>query len=141
MHSRSAATINEYVDANFIRQHCLPDIIINLTDFHFYIVSECQLFSNKIEQIINSFKIHQFFVSHQWTNVTCFYDRFISCQHLSSSIVNRPQFINGLVYHPNIFTWPHIQDVSIALHPSLYLLLERFDEIFPNISHIKVNTG
>ncbi|CAF4081245.1 unnamed protein product [Rotaria sp. Silwood2] len=140
IHSRSAATINEYVDANFIRQYCLPDIIINLTDFHFYIVSQCQLFSNKIEQIINSFKIHQFFVSHQWTNVTCFYDRFISCQHLSSSIVNRPQFINGFVYHPNIFTWPHIQDVSIALHPSLYLLLERFDEIFPNISHIKVNT-
>ena len=58
--------IKEYVvDANFIYQYCMPDIIINITDFQFYIVSECQLLSSNIEKIINSFKIHQFFINHQ----------------------------------------------------------------------------
>ena len=31
------------IDADFIRQYCLPDRIINLIDFDFYVCSECQL--------------------------------------------------------------------------------------------------
>ncbi|CAF0998932.1 unnamed protein product [Rotaria sordida] len=141
MYSSSDIMIKEYiVDANFIYQYCMPDIIINITDFQFYIISECQLLSSNIEKIINSFKIHQFFIDHQWTNVTCFYDPLMSYQHLSSSNVNILQFMNGLHFYANIFTWPRIQDVSIDLHPSLYLFLERLDEIYPNVSHIKVYT-
>ncbi|CAF4806466.1 unnamed protein product [Rotaria sp. Silwood1] len=142
MYSSSDIMIKEYVvDANFIRQYCMPDVIINMTDFQFYIISECQLLLNNIEKIINSFKIHQFFLNHQWTNVTCFYDPLMSYQHLSSSTVNTLQFMNGLHFHGNIFTWPHIQDISIDFHPSLYLFLERLDEMYPNVSHIKVYTG
>ncbi|CAF4492154.1 unnamed protein product [Rotaria sp. Silwood2] len=142
MYSSSDIMIKEYVvDANFIRQYCMPDIMINMIDFQFYIVSECQLLLNNIENIINSFKIHQCFLNHHWTNVTCFYDPLMSYQHLSSSTVNTLQFMNGLHFLGNIFTWPHIQDISIDFHPSLYLFLERLDEIYPNVSHIKVYTG
>ncbi|CAF3362472.1 unnamed protein product [Rotaria socialis] len=141
MYSSSDILIREHVvDANFIRQYCLPDIIINLADFQFYIVSECQLLSSNIEQIKNSFQVHQFFNDHQWTNVTCFYDSLMSYQHLSSSNVKTLQFMNGLHFHASIFSWPHLQDISIDLHPSLYLLLEKFDEMYPNVSHIKVYT-
>jgi uncharacterized protein YlzI (FlbEa/FlbD family) len=70
------------IDANFIRQYCLPDTIINLINFNFYICSECQLSFNDIEKITNSFKIHSFFIEHQWTNVKCFFDPIMSCQHL-----------------------------------------------------------
>ncbi|CAF2739271.1 unnamed protein product [Rotaria sp. Silwood2] len=130
------------VDANFIRQYCLPDIITNIKSFHFYIISQCQLLSNNIEKIINSFKIDQFFISRQLTNVTCFTDRIMSYQYLSSSsIVNISPSINRLIFSPNVFTWPYIQHVSINLDPSVYLLFEPFDEIFPNSSHIKVYTG
>ncbi|CAF4602510.1 unnamed protein product [Rotaria socialis] len=141
IYSFSDSVAKEYVvDANFIRQYCLPDIITNIKDFCFYIASRCLLLSYQIEKIINSFKIDEFFISRHLTNVTCFFNPFNSYQHLSSNIVNKLQFMNGLVFHPNIFTWPHIQDVSIDLHPSLFLLLERFDEIFPNVSNIQVYT-
>ncbi|CAF3225799.1 unnamed protein product, partial [Rotaria sp. Silwood2] len=133
---------NYVVDAPFIRQYCMPDVAINITDFQFYIVSKSKLMSrNNIEEIINSFKIHQFFIDYQSTNVSCFYDRILSYQHVSSSTVNTLQFMNGLHFEANIFTWPHIQDISIGLHPSLYLFLERLNEIYPNVSYIKVYTG
>ena len=61
-----------FIDANFIRQYCLPDTISNLIYFDFYICSQCQLSFNDIEKITNSFKIHPVFVDHQWTNVKCF---------------------------------------------------------------------
>ncbi|CAF4520212.1 unnamed protein product [Rotaria sp. Silwood2] len=141
----SDTMIKEYiVDANFIRQYCLSDVLINIKHFQFYIVSECQLLlSNNIEQIINSFKTHQFFIDHQWTNVTCLFDPYKSYQHLSSfsSNVNKLHFMNGLVFDSNIFTWPFIKSISIDLHPFLYLFLEQFNELFPNVSHIKVYTG
>ncbi|CAF3353066.1 unnamed protein product [Rotaria sp. Silwood1] len=76
------------IDANFIRQYCLPDRIPNLIDFNFYICSQCQLSYDGIEKIINSFKIHSFFISHQWTNVKCLYDSIMSCQHFFSSFAN-----------------------------------------------------
>ncbi|CAF3271683.1 unnamed protein product [Rotaria sp. Silwood2] len=138
----SDGTIKNYVvDSHFIRQYCMSDVPINITDFQFYIVSECKLLSKNIEKIINSFKTHQFFIDHQWANISCFYDPLMSYQHLSSSTVNTLQFMNGLHFEANIFTWPHIQDISIGLHPSLYLFLERLNEIYPNVSYIKVYTG
>ncbi|CAF4194321.1 unnamed protein product, partial [Rotaria sp. Silwood2] len=137
----SDGTIKNYVvDSHFIRQYCMSDVPINITDFQFYIVSECKLLSKNIEKIINSFKTHQFFIDHQWANISCFYDPLMSYQHLSSSTVNTLQFMNGLHFEANIFTWPHIQDISIGLHPSLYLFLERLNEIYPNVSYIKVYT-
>lgn len=74
-----------FIDANFIRDYCLPDTIPNLIDFNFYICSECQLSPADIERITNSFKIHSFFILHQWTNVQCLFDPMMSCQHLLSS--------------------------------------------------------
>ncbi|CAF5079453.1 unnamed protein product, partial [Rotaria sp. Silwood1] len=50
-----------FIDASFIRQYCLPDEIINIRDFDFYICGQCQLSSNDIEKIRNSFKIDSFF--------------------------------------------------------------------------------
>ncbi|CAF4706342.1 unnamed protein product [Rotaria sp. Silwood1] len=79
------------IDANLIRQYCLPDRIPNLIDFNFYICSQCQLSYDDIEKIINSFKIYSFFISHQWTNIKCLYDSIISCQHLFSSFINTCQ--------------------------------------------------
>ncbi|CAF4259098.1 unnamed protein product, partial [Rotaria sordida] len=52
------------IDANFIREYCLPDKIINLIDFDFYIRSKCQLSLVDIENIIDSFKINSFFIKH-----------------------------------------------------------------------------
>jgi hypothetical protein len=80
-----------FIDANFIRQYCLPDITPNLIDFGFYICSSCQLSFNDTERIINSFKIHPFFIEHQWTNVKCLFDPIMSCQHLFSAL----QFSNS----------------------------------------------
>jgi len=83
------------ISANFIRQYCLPDRIINLIYFDFYVCSECQLSLNDIEKIINSFKIHSFFISHQWTNVKCLFDPITSCQHLLSSFSDTQQLSNN----------------------------------------------
>ncbi|CAF4866172.1 unnamed protein product, partial [Rotaria sp. Silwood1] len=41
------------------------------------------------------------------------------------------------IFDPNIFTWPFIKSISIDLHPFLYLFFEQFNELFPNVSHIK----
>ncbi len=84
------------IDANFIRQYCLPDKIINLIDFDFYICSKCQLFLVDIEKIIDSFKINSFFIEHQWTNVKCFYDENKSCQHIFFSTQNKSQSFHTL---------------------------------------------
>ena len=84
-----------FIDANFIREYCLPDIIPNLIDFNFYICSDCQLSSDDIERITNSFKNHPFFMSHQWTNVQCLFDPMMSCQHLFSSFTPAFHFSNS----------------------------------------------
>ena len=86
------------VDANFIRQYCLPDTICNLIDFNFYICSGCQLSYKDIDKITNSFKIHSFFIDHQWTNVKCLFDPIISCQHLFSSFTNTLQHSNNKMW-------------------------------------------
>ncbi|CAF1285994.1 unnamed protein product, partial [Rotaria sp. Silwood1] len=85
------------VDANCIRQYCMPDTVINLTHLDFYICSKCASSMNNIEKIIHSFKTHRFFIDHGWTNVKCSFDTIVSYQHLSSShIVYIPQFSNNL---------------------------------------------
>ncbi|CAF1397985.1 unnamed protein product, partial [Rotaria sordida] len=130
---------NSLVDANFIRQYCMPDIDKNLINFDFYIAFKCQSKSINIEKILNSFQIHRLFIDRQWTNVTCFFDPILSYQHLSSSPINKPEFYDGLRYYPNFSTWPHIRTISIDLHASIYLFIERFNQIFPNVCYIKVH--
>ena len=80
------------IDANFIRQYCLPDEIINMREFDFYICAKCELSSNDVERIINSFQIDSFFVLHQWANVKCIYDERVSYQHIFSSNLKRFSF-------------------------------------------------
>lgn len=78
------------IDANFIRQYCLPNEIVNVEDFYFYIYTKCKLLLlNDINKIINSFKINTFFTDHQWSNVQCFYDKSRSYQHIYSSNMNK----------------------------------------------------
>ncbi|CAF3887456.1 unnamed protein product [Rotaria sordida] len=125
------------IDANFVRQYCLPSKIINLIYFNFYICSECQSSLNDIEKIINSFKIHSFFIEHQWTNVKYLFDPIMSCQHLFS-LTDRLQFSDNPSNHSYIFNWPYIDKILFRLHPSFYLFLERFKELSPKISWIKV---
>ncbi|CAF4005786.1 unnamed protein product [Rotaria magnacalcarata] len=128
-----------YVDANFVQQYCLPDIINNIIDFDFYISSPCQLLSIDVEKVINSFRYHPLFINHQWTNIKCFYDPIISYQHLFSTNINMTfQSFNGLRNEPYVFQWPNIQDISLDFHPSLYIFLEQLDEKFPNVSSITV---
>jgi hypothetical protein len=95
IHSRIQKIWKSFIDANFIREYCLPDITHNLIDFNFYICSECELSSDDIERIRNSFKNHSFFIDHQWTNVQCLFDPIMSCQHLFSSFTPAFHFSNS----------------------------------------------
>lgn len=85
------------IDANFVYRYCMPDSMVNLINFDFYISTECKLEKDDIENIIYSFKIHPVFTEHQWTNVKCFFDPELSHQHLASSIIRKPPFLNGLM--------------------------------------------
>jgi hypothetical protein len=88
---------NSTIDANFIRQYCMPDTIINLTNFDFYIGACCKSLTNNIEKIIDSFKTHRFFIEHGWMNVKCSFDPKRFYQHLASShVVYAPQFFTNL---------------------------------------------
>ncbi|CAF3361200.1 unnamed protein product [Rotaria socialis] len=127
------------IDANFIRHYCLPDKIINLINFDFYIYSQCQLSSNDIKRIIKSFYIHSFFVDYKWTNVKCLFDPIIECQHLFSCFTNALQFSDSLNNYSYIFNWPRIDFIWFDLYPSLHLFLEQFNELSPNISCIEVH--
>ncbi|CAF3587656.1 unnamed protein product [Rotaria sp. Silwood1] len=95
--TRCQNILKSFIDANFIRQYCLPDTIPNLIYFNFYICSQCQLSFDDIERITNSFKIHSFFIEHQWTNVKCLFDQIMSCQHLFSSFINTSQISDNLM--------------------------------------------
>ena len=85
------------IDANFIRQYCLPDRINNFIDFDFYICSHSDLSLNDVEKITNSFKNHSFFLDRQWTNVKCFFDGTLSCQHTFSCFKNPFRFSHNLM--------------------------------------------
>lgn len=84
------------IDADFIRQYCLPDEIIHLKYLDFYIRGICPLFENDSEKIIHSFQIHPVFYDHQWTNVKCFFDQKgnTSYEHIFSSNLRRFQFFD-----------------------------------------------
>ena len=90
-------TGKSFISANFIRQYCLPDAIINLKDFRFYICAKCQLRSNDIEKIIKEFQTNSFFIDHQWTNIKCFYDKNKSNQHIFSSIFDKDRNFDNLL--------------------------------------------
>ncbi|CAF0879798.1 unnamed protein product [Adineta steineri] len=129
------------VDANFIRQYCLPNQIINLEDFRFYIRIKCQLPLNDIEMILNSFKINPFFISHQWTNVKCFYDKNNSYQHIFSSILDKHQSFDHLLnYHSASYDLLNIRHIKISFDPSLYSLFEQFNELCPDVSCVTIDT-
>ncbi|CAM4942039.1 unnamed protein product [Rotaria socialis] len=100
--------------------------------------TECQLSLNDIEKIIDSFKIHSFFISHQWTNVKCLFDPIMSCQHLFSSFSNTLKLPNNRINQLYVFNWPNIDKLSFRLHPPLYLFLQEFNDLSPNIRCIKV---
>ena len=80
------------IDADFVRQNCLPDQIIHLKYFHFYIRGKGRLLQNHREQIVHSFQNHRLFLDHQWTNIEYFFDKNdnIPCEHIFSS--NHPRF-------------------------------------------------
>ncbi|CAF3837499.1 unnamed protein product, partial [Rotaria sp. Silwood1] len=129
------------IDANFIRQYCLPDQIINLKYFYFYICAKCHSSLNNISKIINSFKINSFFIDHQWTNVQCFYDKNTSYQHIFSSNLKKFQRSILLFKHPYIYEWSDIEHIQNSLRPSFYLFLKQFDELCPNISSMTIDIG
>ncbi|CAF4466902.1 unnamed protein product [Rotaria socialis] len=126
------------IDANFIHQYCLSDIIPNLIYFDFYICYECQLPFNDIGKIVNSFKIHSFFIEHQWTNVKCLFDPITSCQHLFSSFTNTFQSSDSLINYSYICNWSAFNDQWFSLHPSPSLFLEQFNELSSNVSNINI---
>ncbi|CAF3811271.1 unnamed protein product [Rotaria sp. Silwood1] len=132
---------NSMIDANFIRQYCLPDQIINLKYFYFYICTQCSSSLNNISEIINSFKINSFFIDHQWTNVQGFYDKNMSYQHIFSSNLKKFQRSILLLKDAYIYEWSDIEHIQNNHHPSFYLLLKQFDELCPNVSSMTIDIG
>jgi hypothetical protein len=91
---KKAINGNCIVDGNFLDKYCMPDILINLINFDFYIVSKCKLlFENDIQRIIDSFKTHRF----HWENIQCFFDPVMSYQHLSSTTIIQPKYFDGIM--------------------------------------------
>ncbi|CAF4510897.1 unnamed protein product [Rotaria sp. Silwood2] len=130
-----------FIDANFIRQYCLPDKIINLDDFRFYIRVKCNLSLNDVEKIVNSFKINSFFIDHQWTNVKCVYDESESYQHLFSSNLNKFQHFHRLFNNQFVsYDLSNTRQIEINFDPSLDLFLKQFDELYPKVSSMKIPT-
>ncbi|CAM4750629.1 unnamed protein product [Rotaria magnacalcarata] len=142
---KKSPIINEsIVDANFIRKYLMSDTINNLIHFNFYIISICKLLSNYTERTINSFKIHPFFIERQWTNVKCLFDPIKFYQHLSSSsscINNLSEYFPDLIFYSDIFFWPNLKYIEVDFHEKVHLYLERFNELFPNVSCIKFDMG
>ncbi|CAF2675635.1 unnamed protein product [Rotaria sp. Silwood2] len=85
-----------FIDANFIRQYCMPDTSTNLIDFNFYIVFKYHLLSENIQTIENSFKIHEFFIDRRWINVKCFFNPIMTYQHISSISIIKPEVFDGI---------------------------------------------
>lgn len=88
---------NSIVDADFVYQYCLPDDIITLKEFDFYIRCGCKSLKKTTDEIIYSFRIHPFFFNRQWTNIKCLYDPVSSYQHLSSSSIRQVEFYHDFM--------------------------------------------
>ncbi|CAF1239519.1 unnamed protein product [Rotaria sp. Silwood1] len=109
-HENNLMKNKSIIDANFISQYCMLDVFKYLIDFHFYIVSKCQLLPNDIQIIEDSFKNHYFFSNHHWINVKCFFDPIMSYQHLSSMGIVKPKLFPGIIIdYPNIFHCQHMK--------------------------------
>ncbi|UJR28775.1 hypothetical protein I4U23_010001 [Adineta vaga] len=133
---------NSIIDANFIYKYCLPDEIIHLKQFHFYIISNYESIKKTTEEIIHSFRIHPvFLINHQWTNVKCLFDPILSYQHLCSSpySIYERKFTHNSIHVPKLFNYTNIRYVWFDFDSSDHLCLEQFNELFPNSFCIKVN--
>ncbi|CAF3677519.1 unnamed protein product [Rotaria sp. Silwood1] len=139
---KSATNENNIIDINYLRKNIMPDILINLLDFDFYIVSKCKLlFENDIEKIIDSFKSDRIFIDRHWTNVQCYFDRVSLCQHISSNRIIKPKLFHGIIDYRMIFDWEDVKYMKIDLCPSIYSFLSQFDKIYPRIRSIQFNIG
>ncbi|CAF3645100.1 unnamed protein product [Rotaria socialis] len=130
-----------FIDANFVRQYCLPDKIINLVDFNFYICSQYELSTDDIETTINSFNNHPFFLDRQWTNVKCLYDPTISFQHLFSEFGNSSKFPRHPYKYQNILKWLPTSLRPYQLYPSLSFILQQFQQVNSNVTSMKIYSG
>ncbi|CAF4995354.1 unnamed protein product, partial [Rotaria sp. Silwood1] len=98
LYIKNLMNVNEVINAKSLRKYCMPDILINLIDFDFYIILKCRLlFPNDIQKIIDSFETDNFFSDHHWTNIKCFFDPIFSCQHISSTGIIKSKFFHGIM--------------------------------------------
>ncbi|CAF5001661.1 unnamed protein product, partial [Rotaria sp. Silwood1] len=141
LYIKNLMNVNEVINAKSLRKYCMPDILINLIDFDFYIILKCRLlFPNDIQKIIDSFETDNFFSDHHWTNIKCFFDPIFSCQHISSTRIIKSKFFHGIIIdYPMIFDWDYIKYIKLDLNPSIYLILNQFDKIYPHIRCIQFN--
>ncbi|CAF4049853.1 unnamed protein product [Rotaria sordida] len=118
----------------------MPDILIHLIDFDFYIVSSCKLlFENDIQKVIDSFKTDQFFIYRYWINIQCYFDPIMSYQHISSTKLIKPIFVHGIVDYPIFFDWKCVKYMMVNLCPSIIGCLKQFDILYPHIKSIQFN--
>ncbi|CAF4899317.1 unnamed protein product, partial [Rotaria socialis] len=125
------------IGANFIRQYCLPDKMIHLKYFHFYIGRRYELSLVDIENTINSFKSDTFFISHQWTNIKFLYDKNESYQHIFSNF-NKSQLSDSLFTQPFMYDWSDTRHISIDFDSSLYLFFDQLNELCSNVASITI---
>ncbi|CAF3338389.1 unnamed protein product, partial [Rotaria sp. Silwood2] len=142
LHIKDSMNKNSVIDVNFFRKYIMPDILIHLIDFDFYIVSSCKLlFENDIQRIIDSFKTDQFFIYRYWINIQCYFDSIMSYQHISSTTLIKPIFFHGIIDYPIIFDWECVKYMMINLCPSIIECLKQFDILYPHIKSIQFNMG
>ncbi|CAF4656726.1 unnamed protein product [Rotaria sp. Silwood1] len=77
------------------------------------------------------------FLEHLIERLSVSFKKWMDLDFRSRSDIETLIKSNGNCFDPNIFTWPFIKSISIDLHPFLYLFFEQFNELFPNVSHIK----
>ncbi|CAF1316118.1 unnamed protein product [Rotaria sordida] len=99
------------------------------------------LFENDIEKIIDSFKNDRIFIDRHWTNVKCYFDRVLLCQHISSIRITKPKLFDDIIDYPMIFNWENVRCMKIDLCPAIYSFLTEFDKIYPHIRSIQFNMG
>ncbi|CAF1266246.1 unnamed protein product [Rotaria sordida] len=140
LHIKDSMNKNSVIDVNFFRKYLMPDILIHLIDFDFYIVSSCKLlFENDIQRVIDSFKTDQFFIYRYWINIQCYFDPIMSYQHISSTKLIKPIFVHGIVDYPIFFDWKCVKYMMVNLCPSIIGCLKQFDILYPHIKSIQFN--
>ncbi|UJR24119.1 hypothetical protein I4U23_027086 [Adineta vaga] len=134
---------NSIIDASFISKYCLPDEIIHLKQFHFYIVSQYESIKKTSDEIIYSFQIHPAFLNYQWTNIKCLFDPILSNQYLFSSScscsIYKRKFTHNFIHVPKSVNHSNIRCIWIDIDSNLHSFLRQFNQLFPNVFCIKVN--